>query len=200
MTDGLAALTRYFEKLPTDTPVVVAYSGGVDSSVVASVATHVLGTDQVTAVFFDSPLIDDEDRQWAKTVSEDARFNLSIIEFNPLDIDAVRFNREDRCYHCKSALLGILKERYPGAIVCDGTNADDDPSRRPGMRALKERGVRSPLRECGLGKDETRATASRLELTNADRPSKPCLSVGFPTGSDLTMNIKNNVTDTQSCN
>ncbi|MCL2024736.1 MAG: asparagine synthase-related protein [Coriobacteriia bacterium] len=169
---------------PSPFEIVTAFSGGVDSSTVATIAHRALGH-RALAVFFDTPLIDDEDRAWAAQVAHDGGFALEVIELNPLTIDEVRFNDPLRCYYCKHALFSELKRRYPDARICDGTNADDDPARRPGMRALAELGVCSPLRCCGIGKEEVRSMARRLGLANATRPSRPCRAVSLPHGTDL---------------
>jgi len=179
-------LFSYFVEFDKDAHLTIAYSGGVDSSVVASVATDVLGADRVTAVFFDTPLVDCGDRLCAKQVARERGFTCEVIAFDPLIIEAVRYNRADRCYYCKNALFSLLIENYPKSFVCDGTNADDDPARRPGMRALSELGILSPLRECGLTKEDVRACARELGLLNAERASKPCKAVSIPHDTLLT--------------
>jgi len=184
-------LTSHLRDLPDDMHVAVAYSGGVDSSVVATIATQVLGADRVTAVFFDTPLVDDEDRFYAKQVALENGIGLDIISFDPLILDAVRHNRTDRCYYCKTALFSLLIENYPASYLCDGTNADDDPTRRPGMRALVELGIHSPLRECGFTKEDIRACAYELGLSNAKRPNKPCKAVSIPYDTLLTPELLN---------
>jgi len=134
----------------------------------------------VTAVFFDTPLAFDEDRRCAERLAHEQELFLETIVFDPLIIEAVRYNRADRCYFCKNALLSILFENYPSAVICDGTNADDDPQRRLGMRALTELGVCSPLRACALTKQEVRHAARELGLFNAERESMPCRAVALP--------------------
>jgi len=176
----LQRLTAFFQALGEDQSVIVAFSGGVDSSVVASVASQTLGPLRVTAVFFDTPLVSDEDRAWAHRIANEAHLVLEVIDFDPLIIEAVRYNRADRCYRCKYALMSILLDTYPEALICDGTNADDDPARRPGIRALVELGIASPLRDCALSKNEVRAIAGALGLSNANRPSMPCRAVTLP--------------------
>ena len=178
--DPLERLVAYFAGCSADRPIVVAFSGGVDSSVVAAVASDTGGSDRVTAVLFDTPLIADEDRICADRIARERGLVFEVIDFDPLIIESVRYNRADRCYRCKYALMSILFETYPDAIVCDGTNSDDDPDRRPGMLALTELRVRSPLRACGLTKDEVRTAARRLGLSNAERPSMPCRAVSLP--------------------
>ncbi|MCL2818415.1 MAG: TIGR00268 family protein, partial [Actinomycetia bacterium] len=91
----------------------------------------------------------------------------------------------DRCYYCKNALLSIMQEYYPNAFLCDGTNADDDPARRPGMRALAELGIHSPLRACSISKDEVRQIARTLGLSNADRVCGSCRATALPYDIDI---------------
>jgi uncharacterized protein len=180
MSDPLRRLERYFTETAADTDLVVAFSGGVDSSVVATVATRMRGKEQVTAVFFDTPLVYDEDRECAARIARQNDLSFESIPFDALIIEQVRSNRVDRCYWCKRALMGILVDRYPEATVLDGTNADDDPSRRPGMKALEEAAIASPLRACGITKNEVRVIAAQLGLSNANRQSMPCQAVALP--------------------
>ncbi|MCL2491999.1 MAG: asparagine synthase-related protein [Coriobacteriia bacterium] len=185
--EPLQHLGAYFLELPTDMPVVVALSGGVDSSVVGAVARRVLGPARVTAVFFDMPIMVEDDRLFAEQIAEVAKLDLEIITFDPLIIDAVRYNRTDRCYQCKNALFSILQENYAGAFICDGTNIDDDPQRRPGMKALTELGIHSPLRDCNISKEQVRLIARGLGLPNADRESSACLATQYPADTELAL-------------
>jgi uncharacterized protein len=162
--------------------VLVAFSGGVDSSYLAVVAHRTLG-ERALAVTGESPSYPDYQRRLAARVV--ARFGLPhlVIETRELDSQAYRANGPDRCFHCKSELftrLGALAAERGFASVVDGSNADDMADFRPGRRAARELGVRSPLEEVGLSKPEIRELSRRLGLETADEPASACLSSRIP--------------------
>ncbi|WP_255151654.1 ATP-dependent sacrificial sulfur transferase LarE [Halorarius halobius] len=169
--------------------VVVAFSGGVDSSVVAAVAHDALGDDAVacTAKSETLPAAELDD---ATRVAEEIGVRHEITSFSELDDPAFVENDDDRCYHCRSMRLGEMFDvaRELGIdVVCDGTNADDPgEGHRPGLRAVEELDAYSPLLEHGITKEEVRAIADHYELSVADKPSMACLSSRIPTGLDVT--------------
>jgi len=169
-------------------PVVVAYSGGVDSAYLACIAARALGPDAL-AVTADSPSYPERHRQMALETA--ARFTLrhEFVRTGELDRPEYRANDADRCYHCKhelfSRLTALAGERGFRTVV-DGFNADDRGDYRPGRRAAREFGVRSPLDEIGLTKADIRELARRAGLSVWDEPASACLSSRIPYHSEVT--------------
>ncbi|NER82499.1 MAG: ATP-dependent sacrificial sulfur transferase LarE, partial [Leptolyngbya sp. SIO1D8] len=167
---------------------LVAYSGGIDSTLVAKVAYDVLG-DRVLAVTADSPSLMPEDLEDAKVQAAEIGITHEIVVTHEMENPNYASNPANRCYFCKSELHDTLKPLalewgYP--YVVDGVNADDLQDYRPGIQAAKERGVRSPLAEVGIPKLEVREMARSLGLPWWDKPSQPCLSSRFPYGEAIT--------------
>src|SRR4051794_7462218 len=166
----------------------VAFSGGVDSAVVAQAAQLALG-DKAVAVTGTSDAL-------AAGELEDARELAARIGIRHVVIATEEFanpdyvaNKADRCYHCKTELysqLGGLRERLGVEVVANGANADDLRDYRPGLRAANEHAVQSPLAECGLTKSEVRQLAAGWELPVADKPATPCLSSRVAYGLNVT--------------
>lgn len=168
--------------------IVVAFSGGVDSSVVAILAHQALG-DKSVAVTVDSPMMFPDEVQTAKEVAQYIGINHIIVPLNELEYSAILQNPPDRCYHCKKLRFSDLiefakKEGY--AAVADGTNVEDFDEHRPGIRAARELQVWSPLAERCLGKKEIRALAKLLNLPTAEKPAMACLASRVPYGETLT--------------
>jgi len=177
------------EDLAARDGVLIAFSGGVDSSVVAALAHDALGDDAVacTAKSETLPAAELDD---AVRVAEEIGIRHELVEFSELDSDAFVANDEQRCYHCRSMRLGAMYDRARELgidVVCDGTNASDaGEGHRPGLRAVEELDAYSPLLEHGIEKDEVRAIAREYDLSVADKPSMACLSSRIPTGLDVT--------------
>ncbi len=168
--------------------LAVAFSGGVDSALVCAAAWYTLG-EHMHAVTVRSPVEPPGDNDAARQVAGLLGFSHQVVEFDDLQDPAFSANPPERCYVCKLNRLRAIREiaRARGlAWVADGSNADDGDDYRPGMRALAELGVRSPLAEIGLSKAETRALAHALGLPVWDRPSAPCLATRFPYGTPIT--------------
>lgn len=167
--------------------VVVAYSGGVDSAYLAWVAHDELGV-RAVAVTADSPSYPERHRQMAIQIA--AKFGLQhqIIQTSELERPEYRANPANRCYYCKHELYTHLSRLAEGrrAVVIDGNNADDRGDYRPGRQAAREFGVRSPLDEVGLGKDEIRELAREAGLPVWDEPASACLSSRIPYHSEVT--------------
>jgi uncharacterized protein len=168
--------------------VVVGYSGGVDSTLVMKVAHDVLG-DRAIAVTGDSEAFPAGEVDAAQKVAEEMGVEVVRTRTHELSNPHFRINNPDRCYHCKTELFTRLQEVAEERgirWIADGSHADDVGDHRPGMRAGEERGVRSPLREAGIGKAEIRELADYLGLSNWDKPSFACLSSRFPYGTEIT--------------
>ncbi len=177
------------EDLADREAVLVAFSGGVDSSVVAALAHDALGADAVacTAKSETLPAAELED---ANQVTDEIGIRHEIVEFSELDSSDFVANDGDRCYHCRSMRLSAMfdEARDQGIdVVCDGTNASDPgEGHRPGLRAVEELNAYSPLLEHGITKPEVREIARRYDLSVADKPSMACLSSRIPTGLEVT--------------
>jgi len=169
--------------------VLVAFSGGVDSSVVAAIAHDALGDDAV-ACTAKSETLPAEELADANRVADEIGIRHEVVEFSELQSDQFVRNDEERCYHCRSMRLSAMSEeaRDQGIdVVCDGTNASDPgEGHRPGLRAVAELNAYSPLLEHDITKDEVRAIARAYDLSVADKPSMACLSSRIPTGLEVT--------------
>jgi uncharacterized protein len=167
--------------------VIVAYSGGVDSAYLAYIASETLGT-RALAVTADSPSYPERHRRMAVEIA--ARFGLrhEIIRTGELERPEYRANPANRCYYCKHELYTHLSRIGADrqAVVVDGNNADDRGDYRPGRQAAREFGVRSPLDEVGLRKDEIRELSRRVGLPTWDEPASACLSSRIPYFSEVT--------------
>ena len=167
--------------------VIVAYSGGVDSAYLACIATQTLGP-RALAVTADSPSYPEHHRRLAVQIAEQFGFRHEIIHTNELQRAEYRANPANRCYYCKHELYTHLSRLAADrrAIVVDGSNADDRGDYRPGRQAAREFGVRSPLDEANLEKQEIRELSRRLGLPSWDEPASACLSSRIPYHSEVT--------------
>jgi len=169
--------------------LVLGFSGGVDSTFLLKVAADTLGTDNVLAVSAQSPTYLDEEFAAAKQFAESLGARFKAIESDETEIPEFCSNPPDRCYYCKRELfekLAQVAEKEGLKAVCDGTNADDLHDHRPGRRAVTELGVRSPLMEAGLGKNEIRMLSREMQLPTWNKPALACLASRFPYGMDIT--------------
>jgi len=168
---------------------LVAYSGGVDSSLVAKVASDVLG-DRVLAVTAVSPSLLPEELSEAQTQAIAIGIAHQLVETHEMDNPDYTANPINRCYFCKSELHDTLKplaQAWGYPYIVDGVNSDDLGDYRPGIQAAQERGVRSPLAEVGLSKLEVRELSRQLGLPSWNKPAQPCLSSRFPYGEAITL-------------
>ena len=167
--------------------VAVAFSGGVDSSLVAALAHRALGQ-KALAITIDSPLMPSGDLDDAKRTAKEIGIGHMILELNELDIPGFSANPPDRCYLCKRFRFEKLKEKaieIDFETVADGTNISDLREYRPGLKAAKELGIYSPLLEAGLSKEDTRMMGDLLGLPTAAKPASPCLATRIPYGQPL---------------
>jgi pyridinium-3,5-biscarboxylic acid mononucleotide sulfurtransferase len=166
---------------------LVAFSGGVDSSLVACVAARALGN-RALAVTAVSPALATGELDGARTVARALGIRHEAITTAELAREGYRRNDVDRCYHCKSELydrLAALAARRGYSAVLSGANADDAGDWRPGLVAAHEHGVLHPLLEAGLGKDDVRALARALGVPSSEKPASPCLASRIPYGTEV---------------
>lgn len=177
-------LLAFFKENPK---AALGFSGGVDSSYLLYAGVQA-GADihpyYIKTAFQPQFELDDAERLCAQL-----GVPLTVLELDVLKNEAVTANPPDRCYHCKTALFGVLSARALAdgyTLLLDGTNASDDAGDRPGMRALKELHVCSPLRECGLTKAEIRRLSREAGLFTWDKPAYACLATRIPSGDAIT--------------
>lgn len=196
---GKRALLR--EILREMDPALLAFSGGVDSSLLLHVAWGEL-KGKVEAVTLRSPLHHTWEVEEAISKARKLGVPYRLLNCGQLEDPQFVANRSDRCYRCKtkimSQLLAIAKAGGY-AWVMEGSHAGDRPEERPGMRALAELGVRSPLREAGLIKEEIRLWAKELGIPNWDRPPMACLATRIPTGQRITLGKLHRVAQAEDC-
>ena len=168
--------------------VVVAFSGGVDSSMLLALAVETLGARKVLAVTAVSPIFPQSERRAARKIAGRIGAEYLEIQTRPLADPNFSSNPADRCFHCKMRLLGRLKQlaEQRGWSVVTGTNADDGGDYRPGLDAERHMQVGCPLAEAGLKKADIRAAAGAMGLASRDRPSSACLASRVPYGREIT--------------
>lgn len=169
--------------------VLVAYSGGVDSTFLLKVALDVLG-ERVLAVTAKSPIHPASESDAAGELARRLGARHLFVQSHPLADPEFTHNPPERCYLCKRALFSRLKalaEEHGLRAVVEGSNYDDLSEHRPGLKALREVGVRSPLAEAGFTKAEIRSLSKRIGLPTWDKPAQACLATRFPYGEELTL-------------
>lgn len=182
-----AALAAFFGAHPK---VALGFSGGVDSAYLLYAGLR-SGAD-IRPYFIKTAFQPRFELEDALRLAKQLGAALQVIEVDLLSLPAVVSNPPDRCYFCKTALFGALRKRALAdgyALVIDGTNASDDALGRPGMRALAELSVRSPLRECGLTKDEIRLLSKEAGLFTWNKPAYACLATRIPAGNAVTPDL-----------
>lgn len=184
LLSGLQDVIRRYDR------VLTAFSGGVDSTLVAAVARQVLGRDNAPAVIGDSPSLPRAELAEARQLAEDLDLQLIVIAPNEQSDPGYRANAGDRCYYCKTHLYDQLRAfagEHGYATIFNGTNADDLGDHRPGLVAADEARVVSPLIEAGLDKQGVRLLAQHMGLPNWDKPAAACLASRIPYGTEVTI-------------
>lgn len=182
-------LERLVETIKPLESAVVAFSGGVDSTLVLLLAVRSLGIDNVHAVTADSATLPARERDEAVDLAAQIGVAHSLLDTGEMENDDFCANPPDRCFHCKSELWSHarrLADEKGLKHLLDGVNVDDIGDFRPGIKASDEAGVLHPLAACGLGKDDVRLLARELGLPNWDKPAQACLSSRFPYGQAIT--------------
>ncbi len=170
-------------------PLAVAFSGGVDSTYLLHEAAKA-GKGKVTALIMKTPSVPERELDEAVTFCKSRGISFFVLPADPFSAAGFRENGRDRCYICKHFLFSALLEKAKEEgipFVADGTNADDRKEFRPGLRALKELEIRSPLAEAGLTKKEIRELSEKEGLPTWNKPSFSCLATRFPYGEELTV-------------
>lgn len=170
-------------------PLAVAFSGGVDSTYLLHEAVKA-GKEKVTALIMKTPSVPERELDEAVAFCKSRGISFFVLPADPFSAAGFRENGRDRCYICKHFLFSALLEKAKEEgipFVADGTNADDRKEFRPGLRALKELDIRSPLAEAGLTKKEIRELSEKEGLPTWNKPSFSCLATRFPYGEELTV-------------
>ncbi len=184
--EKLVKLEEWFEKMPGS---IVAFSGGIDSSLLLFLARKWQGKERAIGVISKSESLKTKDFELASSFSEQFDIHMEVIKTRELEDERYNQNPIDRCFFCKDHLyndLQLVRERYPGFEVLNGTNADDRSDYRPGQKAAVKYEVYSPLSQCGITKEEIRLIAKHFGLPNWDKPASPCLSSRIPYNHPIT--------------
>ena len=189
-------LQEFFQEEPR---AAVAFSGGVDSAFLLWAAAH-YGCD-VRAYYVKTAFQPQFELEDTRRLAEEISIPMTVVEADILAVPEAAANGPRRCYYCKRALFSLVREAAVGdgyTLLLDGTNASDDAGDRPGMQALRELAVRSPLRECGLTKAQVRELSRQAGLFTWNKPAYACLATRVPCGTPITAERLNRVEQAES--
>jgi uncharacterized protein len=181
--------------------IAVAYSGGVDSTLLLRVACDLLGAENVVAVVATSPTYPESECKEAEAIAQGIGVRAFVVDPDEMSDPNFVANPPDRCYHCKSHLLAAIRKALNISdewVIAEGSNADDAHDFRPGRRAVAEQGVRSPLAEAGLTKAEIREISEELGLPTARKSAKACLASRIPYGTPITVEALKMIDEAES--
>lgn len=185
----LSRLEKVLSVIAPDKRLAIAFSGGLDSRFLSFAANYLGYTVKLLTV--KGPHISEEETTEAVQWAHENSLELELLDLNPLKMEAVEFNHTDRCYFCKKHLFLELKRRATDLPLCDGTNHSDLSHYRPGLRALKELKIHSPLAEASFSKEDNREIGALIGLDHWDQAARPCMLTRLPYNqkvlvSDLT--------------
>ena len=186
MKQKIADLKEWFS---THEGSIVAFSGGIDSSLVLFMARLVQGRQKAIGVISKSESLKSKDFELAQSFSAQFDIEMEVIVTKELEDEQYNENPFNRCFFCKDHLykdIQVIKDKYPGYLVLNGTNSDDYTDYRPGLQAASDHAVFSPLAECKVTKEEIREIAKHFGLPNWDKPASPCLSSRIPYNHKIT--------------
>jgi uncharacterized protein len=181
-------LSRLTEIIKSIGPVAVAYSGGADSTLLLKVARDLLGDSAIAMIVAGEHMARSEVEE-AVTIARSIGCEPLVLEMDILSNPEFGQNHTNRCYICKIAIFGAITKEAQArgfSTIIDGSHAGDLEKDRPGMRALREMGIRSPLNEAGLKKEDIRTISKELSLPTSDKPASPCLATRIPFGQEIT--------------
>ena len=185
----LSRLEEVLSEIAPDKRLAIAFSGGLDSRFLSFAAKYLGYTVKLLTV--KGPHISPEETVEAVQWARENGFRMELLDLNPLQMEAVEFNHTDRCYFCKKHLFLELKRRAAGLPLCDGTNHSDLSHYRPGLKALSELKIHSPLAEASFSKQDNREVGALIGLDHWDQAARPCMLTRLPynqkvLASDLT--------------
>lgn len=186
-------LQDYFAEI-TRKDCAVAFSGGVDSSLILAMAAEAAAKNdtRILAVTFDTVLHPSADAEIAEKVARELQVEHKVLSVSELDNPEILHNPENRCYLCKKELFKRFKDyalKQGITVLLEGTNADDHKVYRPGIRAVQELGITSPLAQCKVTKEMVRKLAAEYRITVAERPSAPCMATRLPYGTEINLKL-----------
>ena len=186
ISNKIESLNKWFKQQKGS---IVAFSGGIDSTLVLYMARQIQGRENVIGVISNSESLKEKDFKLAQDFCKQYDIILEVVNTREIEDERYNQNPEDRCFYCKEHLYVSLQktqEKYPDFIVLNGTNFDDYDDYRPGLRAANKYKVYSPMADCKLIKADIRTIARHYELPNWDKPASPCLSSRIPYNHSIT--------------